>query len=82
MRAACVEVNPGSYIADILPRISTWPHRRLDELLPHAWAAADDPAAQSPSTAQIVVSTLQQSHQVSPIAPRCRVPSAGYLRRG
>jgi transposase len=33
-------VDPGSYIADILPRIDTWPHRRLDELLPHAWAAA------------------------------------------
>lgn len=35
-------VNPGSYIADILPRIETWPHRRLDELLPHAWATADE----------------------------------------
>jgi transposase len=39
-------VNPGSYIADILPRISSWPQRRLDELLPHAWAAADEQAAQ------------------------------------
>jgi transposase len=39
-------VNPGSYIADILPRISTWLQRRLDELLPHAWAAADEQAAQ------------------------------------
>ena len=35
-------VNPGSYIADILPRIDTWPHSRLDELLPHAWAAAGE----------------------------------------
>ena len=35
-------VNPGSYIADILPRIETWPHRRLDELLPYAWATADE----------------------------------------
>ena len=35
-------VNPGSYIADILPRIDTWPQRRLDELLPHAWATADE----------------------------------------
>jgi transposase len=40
--ADAASVNPGSYIADILPRIDTWPHRRLDELLPHAWATADE----------------------------------------
>jgi transposase len=39
-------VNPGAYIADILPRIDTWPHRRLDELLPLAWATADEQPAQ------------------------------------
>ncbi|MEO8182761.1 MAG: transposase domain-containing protein [Deltaproteobacteria bacterium] len=38
--------NPGSYIADILPRIDTWPHRRLDELLPHAWAVAEEQSDQ------------------------------------
>jgi transposase len=39
-------VHPGAYIADILPRIDTWPHRRLDELLPLAWATADEHPAQ------------------------------------
>lgn len=44
--AAAAGVDPGSYIADILPRIATWPHRRLDELLPHAWATAAEQPAQ------------------------------------
>lgn len=35
-------VNPGSYIADVLPRIDTWPNARIHELLPHLWALADD----------------------------------------
>jgi hypothetical protein len=44
--AAAAGVNSGSFIADILPRIDTWPHRRLDELLPLAWATADEQPAQ------------------------------------
>jgi len=40
--ADTAHVNPSSYIADILPRIAAWPHRRLDELLLHAWATADE----------------------------------------
>jgi transposase len=39
-------VNPGSYIADILPRVDTWPHSRIHELLPHVWAVAGEQAAQ------------------------------------
>jgi transposase len=39
-------VNPGSYIADILPRIQAWPHRKLDELLPYAWGAAGEQPVQ------------------------------------
>lgn len=39
-------VNPGSYIADILPRIETWPHSKLHELLPHVWAIAEEPTSQ------------------------------------
>ncbi len=31
-------VDPGSYIADVLRRLDTWPHARLGELLPHLWA--------------------------------------------
>ncbi|MCG8554590.1 MAG: IS66 family transposase [Proteobacteria bacterium] len=37
--AEAAGVDPGSYIADILPRLESWPHRRLDELLPHRWRA-------------------------------------------
>lgn len=39
-------VNPGSYIADILPRVGTWPNRRIGELLPHQWGAAGEKTAQ------------------------------------
>lgn len=38
-------VNPGSYIADILPRIDTCPNSRSHELLPHLWAIGDDEQA-------------------------------------
>jgi len=44
--AEAAGVNPGSYIADILPRVDTWPHRKLDELLPHIWATAGDEETQ------------------------------------
>jgi transposase len=31
-------VDPGRYLADLFERIATgWPHRRLDDLLPHRW---------------------------------------------
>lgn len=39
-------VNPGSYIADILPRVETWPNRRIEELLPHQWGAAGEKTSQ------------------------------------
>lgn len=39
-------VNPGSYIADILPRVDSWPNSRIHELLPHIWAVAGEQAAQ------------------------------------
>ena len=35
--AQAAGVEPGQYLADILPLISDWPHRKLDELLPHNW---------------------------------------------
>ena len=35
-------VDPGSYIANVLPRLDTWPHARLGELLPHLWAIGDE----------------------------------------
>lgn len=44
--AAAAGVNPGSYIADILPRIDSWPHSKLHELLPHVWATAGEQPAQ------------------------------------
>ena len=44
--ADAARVNPGSYIADILPRVASWPNHRIDELLPHAWAVADEQPAQ------------------------------------
>lgn len=33
-------VNPEVYLADVLMRVQTHPHARLDELLPHRWTAA------------------------------------------
>ena len=35
--AQAAGVEPGQYLADILPLISGWPHRKLDELLPYNW---------------------------------------------
>ena len=31
------EVNPVAYLRDVLPRLSTHPADRIDELLPDAW---------------------------------------------
>ncbi len=31
------EINPYDWLRDVLARISTHPHKRLDELLPHLW---------------------------------------------
>lgn len=36
--AESARVEPGQYLADILPVISQWPNRRLDDLLPANWA--------------------------------------------
>lgn len=41
-------VNPGSYIADILPRVDSWPNSKIDELLPHLWAIAGNREEQDP----------------------------------
>jgi len=35
-------INPFEYIADVLARVQDHPARRVDELLPGAWAAARD----------------------------------------
>jgi transposase len=35
------EIDPWAYLADVLEKIASgWPQRRIDELLPDAWAAA------------------------------------------
>jgi transposase len=34
-------VNPEAYLADVLMRVNTHPSKRLDELLPHLWAATE-----------------------------------------
>jgi transposase len=35
------EVDPQSYLADILTKlVNGWPNNRIDELMPWAWAAA------------------------------------------
>lgn len=39
-------VNPGSYIADVLRRVDSWPTSRIHELLPHICAVAGEQAAQ------------------------------------
>jgi transposase len=39
-------VSPGSYIADILPRLDTWPNSRRHELLPHLWAIGENTTEQ------------------------------------
>lgn len=44
--AEAAGVHPGSYIADVLPRVDSWPHSRIHELLPHLWAVAGEQAAQ------------------------------------
>jgi hypothetical protein len=33
-------INPFEYLADVLSRVADHPQRRLDELLPAAWATA------------------------------------------
>lgn len=33
-------INPFAYLADVLPRVQDYPAKRLDELLPGAWAGA------------------------------------------
>lgn len=33
-------VNPEAYLADVLMRVQSHPHARLDELLPHRWSPA------------------------------------------
>jgi transposase len=39
--AKLVSIDPQAWLADILTRlVNLWPNRRLDELLPWAWAAA------------------------------------------
>jgi IS66 C-terminal element len=35
-------INPFEYLADFLARVQDHPARRIDELLPGAWAAARD----------------------------------------
>lgn len=45
--AQAAGVDPGSYIADVLPRLDTWPQAKLHELLPHLWAVADEPDEQA-----------------------------------
>lgn len=43
--AALVGVEPIAYLRDVLDRISRgWPANRVEELLPHAWAAQHPPA--------------------------------------
>lgn len=37
--AEAAGLDPGSYIADVLTKISDWPHKRLDDLLPHRYKA-------------------------------------------
>ena len=32
-------INPQAYLADVLTRLQSHPNARLDELLPHQWAA-------------------------------------------
>ena len=34
-----VGVNPQAYLADVLMRVQSHPHSRIDELLPQSWAA-------------------------------------------
>jgi transposase len=34
-------VNPEADLADVLKRVNTHPNKRLDELLPHRWAATE-----------------------------------------
>lgn len=33
-------VDPQAYLTDVLPRLATHPHARIDDLLPHRWAPA------------------------------------------
>ena len=33
-------INPFAYLADVIPRVQDHPKRRLDELLPGAWAGS------------------------------------------
>jgi len=33
-------IDPFAYLADVIPRVQDHPKRRLDELLPGAWARA------------------------------------------
>lgn len=59
--AEAAGVNPGSYIADILPRMDTWPQRRIDELLPHAWATAEEQTAEQPSATELIAAPVHHA---------------------
>ncbi len=37
-------VNPEQYLADVLLRVQTHPHSRVDELLPHHWKTTFQPS--------------------------------------
>ncbi len=39
--AEAADVDPGSYISSLITMVSSWPHRRLTELLPHSWKTLD-----------------------------------------
>ena len=38
-RAEAAGLDPGAYIADVLTKINDWPHKRIDDLLPHRYNA-------------------------------------------
>jgi transposase len=43
--AQAAGLDPGTYIADVLTKISHWPNKRLDDLLPHRYKALCQQAA-------------------------------------
>lgn len=51
--ATCVlcEVNPLDYISDVLIRIQTHPHSRIDDLLPHRWKVLFGPGSDAAAQA-------------------------------
>ncbi|SCC93404.1 hypothetical protein THIX_30632 [Thiomonas sp. X19] len=49
--AKLCEVDPWTYLKDVLTKLPTWPNRRLHELLPHNWAAAHTPSSPTTATA-------------------------------